>query len=102
MEMNDTRITVKVFATLQLKLGVRELVYEGPPITMEGLIAWLQRWAADHGNDTDVTAELLAADRSIRPGTMLLIEGKNVHHREGLDTPVDGAVVSIFPPAGGG
>jgi molybdopterin synthase sulfur carrier subunit len=102
MEMNDTRITVKVFATLQLKLGVREIAYTGPPVTMEELIAWLQRWAVDHGNETDVTAELLEPDRSIRPGTMLLIDGKNVHHREGLKTPVDGSVVSVFPPSGGG
>jgi len=95
-------VTIRVFATLQLKLGTREVQYQGPPITMGELIGWLHRWAAEKGIDTDVTRELLEENGSIRPGTMLLIDGKNVHHREGLDTPVDAAVVSVFPPAGGG
>ncbi len=95
-------ITVKLFATLQLKLAVREVTYQGPPITIGELIVWLHRWAKEHGNGTDVTAELLEEDRSIRPGTMLLVDGKNVHHMNGLDTTVAGAVVSMFPPAGGG
>ena len=101
--MSDTvTITVKLFATLQLKLGVRELRYEGPVVSMKELIAWIEGWAADHDRPVEVAAELLEPDGTIRPGTMLLIDGRNVHHLEGVDTRIDGAVVSIFPPAGGG
>ena len=95
-------VTIKLFATLQLKLGVTEIVYDGPVLTAGRIIAWLQRWATDHGHDVDVTRELLEEDGRIRPGTMLLIDGRNVHHAQGLDTPVDGRVMSVFPPAGGG
>ena len=96
------RITIKLFATLQLALDIREIEYDGPEITTGALIDWIQKYARSQGHTLDIRAKLLDVDDSIRPGTMLLIDGHNVIHLQGLETPVTGAVFSVFPPAGGG
>lgn len=96
--------TIKLFATLQLKTGIRELRWNGPPEpTMDGIIDFIQEKVTASGKDLDVRSELLFEDGGIRPGTMLLIDGKNVIHADALQTTIPGgASVSIFPPAGGG
>lgn len=101
-EERANAITIKLFATLQLKVGIREIVYDGPVLTVGEMIDWLQRRVAEQGRDVDVIRELLEDDGRIRPGTILLVDGRNVHHVQGLNTPVDGSVLSVFPPAGGG
>jgi molybdopterin synthase sulfur carrier subunit len=95
-------LEVKIFATLQLKLGMSLLSYEGPPLTVDALIDWIQARADAAGKNVDVRHELLAEDQSIRPGTMILIDGRNIHHLQGIHTLVAGGTVSVFPPAGGG
>ena len=95
-------IKIKLFATLQLKLDIHEIDYDGPEITAGSLIDWIQDYTRAKGHALDVSAKLLDVDDSIRPGTMLLIDGHNVIHAQGLDTPVTGEVFSVFPPAGGG
>lgn len=47
--------------------------------------------------------KLLDEDGSIKRGTLILINGKNILDTEGLDTIVkDGDTVALFPPGGGG
>ena len=96
------RIKIKLFATLQLTLDIREIDYDGPEITAGALIDWIQEYTRAKGHTLDVRAKLLDVDDTIRPGTMLLIDGRNVIHAQGLETPVVGEVFSVFPPAGGG
>lgn len=114
-------ITVKIFSLLQMKLGIRQVLYssqlsahsdthEDPAVrsaaaspTVLELLDWLQEIADDKNLEIQITHELLEDDGSIRPGTLLLINGKNVIHAEGVHTKVEyGSILSIFPPSGGG
>jgi len=39
----------------------------------------------------------------LRPGTVILVNRHNIHHLEGLKTPVrDRDVIAMFPPGAGG
>lgn len=47
--------------------------------------------------------KLVDENGNIRPGTMILVNGQNVLHLQGLHTIVrNGADIAIFPPGGGG
>jgi sulfur-carrier protein len=117
-------ITVKIFSTLQLKLGMKLVRYPKPPLeildfekdihdhqaqpsapTVLEILSWLQEIVDRNKRDAevDIVHELLDENGSIRPGTLLLIDGKNVLHAEGVRTQVPyGSDLSLFPPSGGG
>ncbi len=92
------RIKVEFFATLRLVLGVAGLEIEaGGPVSVRQLIDMVSRKLG-----TDISVKLLDGDR-VKRGTMILVNGKNIHHLNGLDTTVNpGDRVAVFPPAGGG
>ena len=47
--------------------------------------------------------QLLDTNKQIMPGTMILINGRNIVHLDGIDSIVtNGDEISIFPPGGGG
>ncbi len=47
--------------------------------------------------------KLLDDDGSMHAGTIILVNRHNIHHLEGLQTPVtDNDVVAMFPPGAGG
>ena len=47
--------------------------------------------------------KLLTEDGSMHAGTIILVNRHNIHHIEGLQTPVrDADVVAMFPPGAGG
>lgn len=47
--------------------------------------------------------KLIDKNGNIRPGTVILVNGQNVFHLQGLHTIVrNGADIAIFPPGGGG
>jgi len=91
-------ITVKIFATLRLKFGVASLSFDlDEDITISHLIDLISGKLGE-----DIRNELLDKE-TIRPGTMLLIDGKNVIHMNKIQTIIDrDCVVSVFPPSGGG
>jgi sulfur-carrier protein len=98
-------VTIKLFSLLQFKLGLRQLHYSLPEdgATVLDVLHLLQKSACERHLDVDVFYELLEEDGSIRPGTIILINGKNVLHAEGLHTRLPkGCTVSMFPPSGGG
>ncbi|MFO8043098.1 MAG: MoaD/ThiS family protein [Alkalispirochaeta sp.] len=92
------RIEVKLFATLRLALGRGSVTldFEAPP-RVSDLIDAVSREVGE-----DIRPWLMSEDGNTLMGTMILLGGKNIHHLEGLDTPVTVDTVSIFPPAGGG
>lgn len=89
---------VKLFATLRLALGRGSVQIESEgPVTVGALID-----SVSEAVGQDVRSYLLNEDGSLQIGTMILVNGKNIHHLDGLDTIIENADVSIFPPAGGG
>lgn len=95
----DDELDVRIFATLRLASGKAALGYRrtGPDDSVRDVLQWL-----DSQLGFDVYSELVDENGAIRPGTMLLLDGKNVHHLDGLGTPLRGARLDIFPPSGGG
>ncbi len=90
-------IKVNLFATLRLAVGRGSVEIESQdPLSVRDLI---DRVSAAVGQDV---SPLLIEGSDIIKGTMILLEGKNIIHLDGLDTRVDVAEVAIFPPAGGG
>jgi molybdopterin synthase sulfur carrier subunit len=91
-------IDVKLFATLRLHLGVASVPVEidGEPTVRE----LLDLVSAEVGRD--VREWLLDENDGIKTGTMILLDGHNILHADGLDTRVTTPNVAIFPPAGGG
>ena len=91
-------IDVKLFATLRMHLGVASVSIEtAEPPTVTELI----RKVSDTLGE-DIAEFLLESDGTLQMGTMILLEGHNIRHLDGLETPVDVPQVAIFPPAGGG
>ncbi|AAL80469.1 MoaD/ThiS family protein [Pyrococcus furiosus DSM 3638] len=80
---------VKLFATLIEFTGKRKLEIHGPKTVRELL---------------DKLEEMFPGfKKELEQGYMILVNGKNIEHLQGLDTPLsDDDTVSIFPPAGGG
>lgn len=92
-------LDVRIFATLRLKTGIGAVPYarvRGND-TVRDVVRWLDERLGVAAYD-----ELIDEHGAIRPGTMLLLDGKNVHHLQGLDTPLSGARLDVFPPSGGG
>jgi len=92
------RIDIKIFATLRLALGrgAVSLDFAEPP-TVWDLVS-----AVSDEVGEDISPWLVSENGEILMGTMILLEGKNILHLEGMDTLVTVESVSIFPPAGGG
>ncbi|KLO24456.1 molybdopterin converting factor [Marinitoga sp. 1197] len=92
------KVEIKFFATLRLYLGVASLTLNlDKPIIVDELINIL----VEKFNDKKVR-EYLVEGKKIKTGTMILINGKNILHINGLNTVVEEGMISIFPPAGGG
>ncbi|MDV3103140.1 MoaD/ThiS family protein [Thermococcus waiotapuensis] len=80
---------VKLFATLIEFTGKRKLEISGPK-TVGELLEELDRMFPGF-------------KKELERGYLILVNGKNIEHLRGLDTPLsDEDTVSIFPPAGGG
>ena len=98
--MSGTRtIEVKLFATLRIKLGVASVTLTpDSAITVRDMIGMLEQSVG-----TELYHELVETDGDVlRSGTIILLDGTNIHHLQGLDTPVEASHVAVFPPAGGG
>ncbi|WP_297499021.1 MoaD/ThiS family protein [Thermococcus sp.] len=80
---------VKFFATLIEFTGKRRLEIHGPKTVGELL---------DRLDET-----FPGFKEQLEKGYIILVNGKNIEHLQGFDTPLsDDDTVSIFPPAGGG
>lgn len=91
-------ITVRLFATLRMHLGVASVLVDvaEPPTVLE-LIGMIGERLGE-----DIHEWLIEPDGSVRMGTMILLDGHNMLHMDGLDTRVETDQVAVFPPAGGG
>ena len=91
-------INVQLFATLRLALkrGSVTIETEGP-VTVGALIDLISKEVGE-----DIRPWLVDENDTIHMGTMILLDGKNMIHLDGLDTLVETPNVAVFPPAGGG
>jgi len=92
-------LLVKFYSLFKINLNSPGTEYqlEGE-ITIAELIKKL-----DHDFDGYFTKKLLEEDRSIAPGSIILVNGHNVIHLEGLETIIDNNdTVTLFPPSAGG
>ncbi|NJF26069.1 MoaD/ThiS family protein [Thermococcus sp. Bubb.Bath] len=80
---------VKLFATLIEFTGKRKLEISGPRTVRELL--------------DELEKTFPGFKKELEQGYIILVNGKNIEHLQGLDTPLnEDGTVSIFPPAGGG
>jgi len=86
---------ILLFSTLREKLGIKELQLE-----VEGTVLDILREMEKIGYPV---GDLVLKDGKVKRGFIILVNGKNIVHLEGLSTRVGVAdKVAIFPPAGGG
>jgi molybdopterin synthase sulfur carrier subunit len=92
------QIHVRLFATIRLKLGIPEVFINiEAPITIMELLELINKEV-----EADVISELVK-DGKIINGTIILINGKNIHHLDKLKTMLAAdSKVEIFPPVAGG
>ncbi len=92
------KISVKFFGVLRQLVEINSIDVElEKSISMAELLNIISK-----KTKKDLTDKLLENNK-IKKGTLLLINGKNVTHLQGLKTfvPTD-STVSFFPPSGGG
>ena len=92
-------VRVRFFTLLRLELGIRgvELQIEGK----KQLIDILNM--AESSSPKPFLHKLIDENNNLLSSTIILVNGKNVHHLDGLKTTIkDGDEIDIFPPGGGG
>ncbi|OAQ20800.1 MoaD/ThiS family protein [Thermosulfurimonas dismutans] len=96
------RVRVRIFGTLRLDLGLGEVELELPgEVPLREVLERLARVLGEKRGK--VLREKLFEGQALRPGVIILKDGVNVLHLEGLSTPVRGGEsLSVFPPGGGG
>ncbi len=86
---------ILLYSTLREKLGIKELWVDA-----EGTLEEILKAVEKRGYPI---TDLVLDGGGIRKGYIILVNGRNVVHLNGLETPVGrGDKVAIFPPAGGG
>jgi len=91
-------IKVRFFTLLKLYLGINELIIEAKVVKMKELI-----FLAREKTEKDFVHKLLNKDGTLKKGTIILINGKNILHLDGLESIINsGDDVDFFPPGGGG
>jgi len=93
-------INIQFYSLLRLLLKQEkfELASIGEDETIEQLLQRLQQQIS-----TPFLQKLLDEQGEMFPGTIIMINRRNIHHLEKLETPIqDGDVVALFPPGAGG
>ena len=84
-------VTLAIFATLRPVVGTDQLDLEDVDTVEAALRHDARLWDA------------VMPGGQLAPGTIVLVNGTNIHHLQGLTTPLqDGDRVSVFPAVGGG
>ncbi len=97
-------ITTNFYTTLRLYLNLKEIQIELPQSALPILdVLNMIETIVMEQTSKPILFKLLTEDGSIKRGTLILINGKNILDTTGLDEVVnDGDTVALFPPGGGG
>ena len=91
-------VKIKFYSLIRMHLGINEVEVKADSITIYELILKTEKQIEKKFLD-----QLIDAEMQILPGTMILINGRNIFHLDKLDSIVqDGDEISFFPPGGGG
>lgn len=91
-------INVNFYTTLRLYLKRKKLKINEKEISVRELLE-----KCEAKTPKKFTQKLIDENGDMKQGTIILINGKNIHHIDKLDTIVtDGDNVALFPPGGGG
>ncbi len=94
------KVKVKFFTLFRLEYGISELdlTFDKEEITVKELLDTI-----DKKTNKDISKKLFGDNEKVKTSAIILINGKNIFHLNGLNTEiVDGDNVSLFPPGGGG
>lgn len=79
-------------------LGINEIEIDAAELSIYALLQKVETIL-----DKKFIFKLIDKHKQIIPGTMILINGRNIWHLSQLDSiATDGDEISIFPPGGGG
>jgi len=91
-------ITVKFFTTLRIFLGISEIQINEKVLTISDMFRIGERYTPK-----PFLHKLTNSRGELITGAIILVNGKNILHLDGLETKLsDGDQVALFPPGGGG
>ena len=93
-------IKVKFFTLFRLEYGLSEieLKINKDEITVKELLKLIDTYTGKN-----ISKKLFVNDKKVKTSSIILVNGRNIFHINGLESIVkDGDVVSLFPPGGGG
>ena len=91
-------INVNFFGTLRVFLKTKQVRISTKELNVFELLQQCERQVSK-----PFLHKLMDEEGNIRPGTMILVNGQNVLHLQGMRTIVrNGADIALFPPGGGG
>ncbi len=97
------KVLVKVFGTLRLELGLGEIQLDLPePRPLREVLEAVVSFLKEEG-EKSFKRKLLEESEELKRGVIILKNGVNVLHLQGLDTVIEpGDTLSVFPPGAGG
>ncbi|NQV17583.1 MAG: MoaD family protein [Armatimonadetes bacterium] len=91
-------VKIKFYSLIRMFLGINEVELQIDSISIYELLMQTEEQIGKKFLD-----QLIDAEMQILPGTMILINGRNIFHLNKLNSVVqDGDEICIFPPGGGG
>ena len=91
-------IKIKFYSLIRMHLGINEIEVKTDSTTIIELLQITEKQINQKFID-----QLIDINNQIIPGTMILINGRNIFHLDKLGSIVrNGDEISIFPPGGGG